>query len=133
MKHVFLPLFCFLALFLGACSRLAPVYEVQHTMSDIHLEASDVRNAILLAAADMGWKINEVYKGDFEAVLRVRSHKAVARIHYTDLTYVIWYKDSENLRATPDGQIHRNYNVWVQRLDQRIQYHLTMILTEKAK
>ena len=57
------------------------------------------------------------------SVPTVRQHFASVDIHYDSNSYSIRYKDSKVLMY--DGtNIHRNYNKWVQLLDQQIKLNL---------
>jgi hypothetical protein len=44
-------------------------------------------------------------------------------VRYTATTYSITYKDSTNLNYR-DGQIHKNYNGWIENLDRDIRNEL---------
>jgi len=55
--------------------------------------------------------------------LHLREHTAIVDIPYSAKSYSILYKSSVNL-TEKSGQIHKNYNGWVQNLDQRIRVYL---------
>ena len=44
-------------------------------------------------------------------------------VRYTAKDYSITYKDSSNMQYQ-DGQIHRNYNGWIENLDRDIRGNL---------
>ena len=114
-----------LALTLGACTT-KPIFNV--TDSPIStgkvLQASQVRQAIVTAGATLGWKIVELKPGLLQGTLNLRDHTAVVEIPYTTMTYSILFKSGINLNDR-DGQIHKNYNGWVQNLDRGIIAELT--------
>ena len=55
--------------------------------------------------------------------MSLRDHVAVVDVRYTATTYSITYKDSTNLNYR-DGQIHKNYNGWIENLDRDIRNEL---------
>ena len=56
--------------------------------------------------------------------LNLRKHQVQVDITYTEETYSIIYRDSLNMKS--DGvTIHKNYNVWVKKLDDAIRKALT--------
>jgi hypothetical protein len=79
-----------------------------------------VQNSIIKACKERGWIPSVTQPGIIEARLTLRSHRAVVEISYTDNSYTITYKDSENLDYS-NGSIHRNYNNWVANLSRSIQ------------
>jgi hypothetical protein len=83
-----------------------------------------VQHAILSACKVRGWVPRVVQPGIIEARLTVRSHQALVEITYTDNSYAITYKDSENLDYS-NGSIHRNYNRWVVNLSDTIQKEIS--------
>jgi hypothetical protein len=48
----------------------------------------------------------------------------VVDIEHDAKSYSIKYRDSQNLNFA-DGQIHKNYNGWIQNLDKAIRAQLT--------
>jgi len=58
--------------------------------------------------------------------LALRTHKAVVDIPYSATKYSIQLKSTENLNAD-DGNIHKNYNGWVQNLDRGIRKGLASL------
>src|SRR3954468_2830138 len=101
---------------LGACARMAPVYNVP----DMPVVANkpeptldDVSKAIIRAGATLGWQMVATKPGLIVGTLNVREHQAMVDVSYTPKTYSITYKNSNNLSY--DGQnIHKNYNGWIQ-------------------
>jgi hypothetical protein len=84
--------------------------------------------AIKRAGSGLGWAMVEAGPGQMEGTLRLRSHVAVVQVQYNPDTYSITYKDSTNLSHTPKANtIHKNYNGWIQNLDNAIRVQLTNI------
>ena len=84
------------------------------------LSMADVERAIIEGARVRGWQPGVVAPGHIEAVLYIRSHVAKVDILFDTKSYSITYKDSTNLDYK-NGRIHRNYNKWVQNLNNDIQ------------
>ncbi len=117
--------------FLGlAACRTAPVYNIEEmavvSSMEKALSAEEVKKAIIVAGASLGWQIRTVKEGELLGTLQLRDHMAQVDIKYSDKSYSILYKDSNNLNY--DGtNIHSNYNGWVQRLQQTISAHLSAL------
>lgn len=84
------------------------------------LTIMDVERAIVQGCRVRGWQPRVIEPGHIEAVLYIRSHVAKVDIRFDTKTYSIKYKDSTNLDYR-NGRIHRNYNKWVQNLNNDIQ------------
>ena len=112
---------------LGACST-KPILNVKDApiSTGKSLQASQVRQAIMNAGVALGWQIADSKPGVLQGTLRLRDHTAIVEIPYTTSNYSIVFKSGVNL-AEKDGQIHKNYNGWVQNLDNRIQAELTRL------
>lgn len=78
-----------------------------------------VKTAIMVAGTSLGWKMAEVSPGLVQGTLNLRKHTAIVDIPYSAAKYSIVYKSSINLDEK-DGQIHKNYNSWVQNLSKKI-------------
>jgi hypothetical protein len=89
-----------------------------------HLSASQVRSAIITAGTSLGWQVKDEGPGRLLGTLHLRTHTAVVEIPYSASKYSILYKSSENLDEA-NGQIHRNYNGWVQNLDRAIRTEIS--------
>ena len=117
------------ALALGACTT-QPIYNVTDatvsTTSGKALTAAQVRSAIITAGTSLGWRMVDAGHGHLEGTLNLRTHLAVVDIPYSASKYSIVFKRAENLDAA-NGQIHRNYNGWVQNLDKTIRAELSRI------
>lgn len=58
-----------------------------------------------------------------QATINLRKHSATVDIQWDQSSYLITYKDSQNLKFK-DAKIHGNYNVWVRNLNLDIQRSL---------
>jgi hypothetical protein len=119
-----------LAFVVSGCVRTLPVYNVTDapviTASGAQPNLAAVRNAITTAAQDKGWVVRDIDDEHIEATVHVRKHTAVVDILYSPSQYRIMYKSSDALLY--DGtQIHRNYNKWVELLEQRINIELNKL------
>lgn len=108
---------------LGGCARTVPIANVYTPVGASHTEA-EVKNAILSAGLQNKWLMHVTAPGSIKARLQTRGHVAEVRINYSATRYSISYDNSINLLAS-GGQIHKNYNRWVQNLDQAIQFNLS--------
>jgi hypothetical protein len=105
---------------LASC-RGAPVYNVTSaTMaSPPGATQEQVATAIKRARLSKGWQMIDKGPSEIEGRLNLRSHLAVVSITFDTKQFSITYKDSNDLKY--DGStIHRNYNGWVQNLEQAI-------------
>jgi hypothetical protein len=112
--------------------RTAPIYNVEHT--PVHLNKAkyslgDVEKAIIRAGAGLGWQMDKVKPGLINGTLYLRDHVAKVTIPYSTQEYSIEYQDSQNLNYKPaeankPRQIHKNYNSWIENLDQAIKTQL---------
>ena len=113
-----------LTLWLGASMAVWAVQPIQDVndapiVSSKPVQAAQVKAAILVAGTSLGWKMEEVSPGHIRGTLNLRTHTAIVDISYSTTKYSIVYKSSVNLNEK-DGQIHRNYNSWVQNLSKKI-------------
>ena len=112
----------------AACMRCDPIYNVTDaavtSASGKPLTNDQVKQAIIRAGAALGWVMKEAGPGKLTANLAVRKHTAEIEIPYSPKAYSIKYKNSTNLDAA-DGQIHKNYNGWIQNLSKGINAQLS--------
>jgi len=112
------------------CATQQPVYNVTGapvvTASGKAPPAQEVQAAIIRAGAALGWQITQDKPGKLTGRLTLRTHQAVVGIDYDAKQYSILYRDSVDLNFQ-DGQIHRNYNGWIQNLDKGIRSQLTLL------
>lgn len=112
----------------AACMRCDPIFNVADapvtSASGKALSNDQVKQAIIRAGAALGWVMKEAGPGKLSANLAVRKHTAEVEIPYSSRSYSINYKNSTNLDAA-DGQIHKNYNGWIQNLSKGINAQLS--------
>ena len=115
-----------LALCLGASTASwgwggQPIQNVNDApiVSETPVQVAQVKTAIMFAGTSLGWKMAVVGPGLIQGTLNLRKHTAVVDISYSATKYSIVYKSSINLDEK-DGQIHKNYNSWVQNLSKKI-------------
>lgn len=116
-----------IVLALGACTA-KPIYAANDSpvvsATGKSLEISQVRTAIIYAGVSLGWQVVDAGPGVLQGTLKLREHTAVVDIPYSTTKYSIHYKSSINLGES-GGQIHKNYNSWVQNFDKAIQVSLS--------
>jgi hypothetical protein len=114
---------------LAACTAV-PIYNVKGspivTASGKPPSMQQVQGAIVQAGTQLGWQISNTKPGKMTGRLNLRTHQAVVDIDYDTKQYSITYRDSVDLGAK-DGTIHKNYNSWVQNLDNRIRTQFNLI------
>ena len=114
------------AIVLAGCSTTLPVRNVADAPVQSNLARvtqDDVQRAILRAGAQYGWQMTPKQPGLIEGTLNLRRHMAKVNIRFDEKTYSITYADSVELQY--DGaNIHKNYNGWIQNLDNAIQVQL---------
>jgi hypothetical protein len=88
------------------------------------LSHEQVRGAIVRAGAALGWQIRDEGPNMLVGTLNLRKHTAVIEIPYSARSYGIKYRSSINLDEK-DGQIHKNYNGWIQNLTHGINAQLS--------
>ena len=111
------------------CRGAVPVYNV----ADAPVAASkpnpgldEVGKAIQRAGAALGWQMKETKPGHMLGTLTLRKHVAVVDVNYSVKSYSIRYKDSTELDYD-GGNIHPNYNGWIQNLDKGIRAQLSTL------
>ena len=113
---------------IAACATVVPIQNVSNapvaSASGKPLSADQVRGAIVRAGAALGWQMREVGPGKLTATLQLRTHTAEIEIPYSPSSYSITYKSSVNLKES-NGQIHKNYNGWIQNLTRGINAQLS--------
>jgi hypothetical protein len=111
----------------AGCLRCEPILNVTDAVvaapAGKPLSADQVKVAIVRAGSALGWQVREEAPGKLVATLVLRSHTAVVEIPYSAASYSVRYKSSIDLNEG-DGQIHKNYNGWVENLDRDIRANL---------
>ena len=112
---------------LAGCNSI-PIQNVSDapvvTATGKSLTNDQVRAAIVRAGSSLGWQMKEEGPGMLVGTLVLRTHTAVVAIPYNTRSYSIQYRNSTNLDAK-DGNIHKNYNGWVQNLTRGINAQLS--------
>jgi len=119
-SRLFATLLCAFAL--AGCARTEPVKNINQTLNT-HYSDSQLQTAILDAGRARQWVMQPQQPGVINGRIIQRNHSADIRITYGANHYSINYVGSNNLMAAP-GEIHRNYNRWVNNLDKDIQLRL---------
>jgi len=78
-----------------------------------------VHAAIVSAGGALGWQMKDGGPDKIVGTLVLRGHTAVVDIPYSANKYSILYRSSVNLNES-GGQIHKNYNGWIQNLSRGI-------------
>lgn len=119
---------CVLALAAGCTSR--PIRNVMAepvvVTTGKTATPDNVRDAIMRAGAGLGWNMRPAGPGVIDGTLNLRTHSAQIEVQYTTQSYNIVYKSSTNLDAA-NGQIHKNYNGWIENLDNAIRRELLRV------
>lgn len=112
---------------LAACNA-APIRNVSNApitaASGKALTDDQVKGAIIRAGAALGWQMKEMGAGKLGATLNLRKHEAVIEIPYSRTGYSITYKSSTGLDESA-GNIHKNYNGWIENLTRGINAQLS--------
>lgn len=107
---------------LAGCARTAPILTPQTTITTQN-STDQVKSAIFEAGLKRGWIMTPAGAGIINGRMASRGYSVNIRINYSASAYTINYVSSTNLRARR-GSIHRNYNRWVNNLDNDIQLQL---------
>jgi hypothetical protein len=114
----------------ASASDAAPLAQFPPTKWSCDLGNQKVLQGINAGLIGEGWRMtSNDKKGHLVAEIVVRSkHTLVIDITYTDSTYELRYKSSENLKyQSGDGgvpQIHNNANKWLRKLHKAISLQL---------
>jgi hypothetical protein len=88
--------------------------------------SENVRDAILRAGSSLGWTMRPTAPGVINGSINLRNHSAVIDVEYNTRSYNIVYRSSTNLDAN-NGQIHKNYNGWIENLNNAIRRELLRV------
>ena len=86
----------------------------------------NVRDSILRAGAKLGWQMTPSAPGMVDGRLSLRDHIAMIDVKYDTRSFSIVYRDSTNLDFR-NGQVHRNYNGWIENLNREIRTELLRV------
>ncbi|MFC1602092.1 hypothetical protein ACFL3U_00840 [Pseudomonadota bacterium] len=127
VKQIAFALMAAAMLVLVGC-KSAPIYNVSDAPVDANaknLTTENVKKAIIRAGVGLGWQIKEAGPGKLVGTLLLRKHMAKIDIPYSKEGYSLLYRESSQLNYKPEtGEIHKNYNGWIQNLDRAIQSQL---------
>jgi len=108
----------------------APIMNVDNTAvasaSGKPLTQDEVRGAIVRAGAALGWQMKDEGPNKLIGTLVLRTHTAVVEIPYSAANFSIKYRSSVNLDES-GGNIHRNYNGWIQNLNRGINAQISAL------
>ncbi|MDB5752832.1 MAG: hypothetical protein JWP65_3253 [Ramlibacter sp.] len=115
------------ALALAGCNTM-PIQNVSDapvtSASGTPLSNEQVRGAILRAGSTLGWQMRDDGPNKLMGTLQLRGHMAVVEIPYNSRSYSVKYRSSTGLDEK-DGNIHKNYNGWIQNLTRGINAQLS--------
>ncbi len=116
-----------IALAVTGCNSV-PILNVEQapaiSASSKPLSREQVRGAIVRAGAALGWQMKDEGPNMLVATIALRTHTATVAIPYSANNYSIKYRASTGLDEK-DGNIHKNYNGWVQNLTRGINAQLS--------
>ncbi len=115
--------------FISGC-RSSAIYNISDASVDVSKKTSDdkIFKAIKSAGMQLGWIVKKTKPGMATAQLNVRKHMALVEITYNKTSYSINYKNSMNLKYdSTKNTIHKNYNGWIQNLNNAIQIQLSQL------
>lgn len=110
--------------------RTASVNNITNNPISIKKGVNDdqMYKAIKIAGLGLGWQITKVKPGLAKGQITLRKHMAMVEIPYSKDSYSIIYKNSTNLNYdSTKNTIHKNYNGWIQNLNNAIEIQLTNI------
>jgi hypothetical protein len=96
------------------------------TTSGKPLTKEQVRAAIIRAGGALGWQMKDEGPDKLVATLVLRTHTAVVEIPFSATNYSIKYRSSIDLNES-GGNIHKNYNGWIQNLHKGINTQLSLV------
>jgi hypothetical protein len=98
------------------------------TVAGKPMTQEQVRAAIIRAGGALGWQMKDESPNKMVGTLVLRTHTAVVEIPYSSTSYSIKYRSSVNLDES-GGNIHKNYNGWIQNLNKGINTQLGLVTT----
>jgi hypothetical protein len=117
-----------LAVAIAGCTSV-PIMNVDNaavpTASGKPLTQEQVRAAIIRAGGALGWQMKDEGPNKMVGTLVLRTHSAVVDIPYSATNFSIKYRSSVNLDES-GGNIHKNYNGWIQNLHRGINTQLAL-------
>ncbi|MCT6875906.1 hypothetical protein [Frischella perrara] len=114
----------------GCAGKYQPPKEFNTPVTGLTKE--QVKKSILAAASTQArtfgsWNMQVVNNNTITAKLLNRGYNVVVKITYSEKGYNIKYVSaSDNLKGA-NGKVHRNYNRWVNNLNDKIQQNIHII------
>ena len=112
---------------LTACSTSKPVLNPSQGLPpDQEFNQMQIRQAIISALEVRQWRVDRIEPTQIYASISVRQlHHASIVVDYSPIDSLIRYRNSQGL-DNEDGEIHRNYNRWVNNLRVEILHQLNL-------
>lgn len=114
------------ALALVACTS-APLKPAAPIAVPAGVSQAQVKAGIISALEGRGWTLDSIADGDILSTLHLREHTATIHTTYDAAAVHLTYVRSTNLNYRESGSrrsIHRNYNGWIDYLEQDIRRNL---------
>ncbi len=105
----------FLAIFIVGCASLKPIAN-RSELVPAGATVQEVNNAIITAANTKGWSLKPNGQNSYIAMHQRSSLSATVRIDYSDSAYSVSYVSTTGFKTDANGNIHNNYNRWVNNL-----------------
>lgn len=130
MRRLYSIVTALVATFVLAACTTVPIMNVDNaavpTVSGKPLTKEQVRAAIIRAGGALGWQMKDEGPDKLVGTLVLRTHTAVVEIPYSSTNYSIKYRSSIDLNES-GGNIHKNYNGWIQNLNRGINTQLGLV------
>jgi hypothetical protein len=130
MRRLYSIITALVATFVFAACTTVPIMNVDNaavpTASGKPLTKEQVRSAIIRAGGALGWQMKDEGPDKLVGTLVLRTHTAVVEIPYSTTNYSIKYRSSIDLNES-GGNIHKNYNGWIQNLNRGINTQLGLV------
>jgi len=130
MRRLYSVITVLVAIFVFAACTTAPIMNVDNAavpmVSGKPLTKEQVRSAIIRSGVALGWQVKDEGPDKLVGTLVLRTHTAVVDIPYSATSYSIKYRSSIDLMES-GGNIHKNYNGWIQNLHKGINTQLGLV------
>ena len=111
-----------MALSMAEPAQAAPIDNIVNDTigsSTKNMSNNQIADTIIRAGLKRDWIIRRTGPNTLQARVDVRTHTAVVDIKFSKQSFSITYNSSKNLNYR-NGNIHRNYNRWVNKLENDI-------------
>ncbi|MBO5565657.1 MAG: hypothetical protein J5934_00355 [Succinivibrio sp.] len=119
-KFSYLLASAFLALFIVGCASMKPITN-RSELVPAGTTLQEVNSAIITAANSKGWSLKPNGNNSYIALHQRSNLSATVRIDYSESAYSISYVNATGFKTDANGNIHNNYNRWVNNLAVEIQ------------